>query len=136
MAEHEALAGRCADSALVGFRLGVGTVLGQSDQLLAASARAARQHGWAVHTHLAEVREEVVGARLRWGRTSRRGQGVAPGRAGRVAAAGPAGCPAWPGPRADRPAGGAVAAGRAVTRQSRLPVSPVRARRPASVSST
>jgi 5-methylthioadenosine/S-adenosylhomocysteine deaminase len=70
MAEHEALAERCAASALVGFRLGVGTVLGQSDQLLAASARAAREHGWAVHTHLAEVREEVVLARLRWGRTS------------------------------------------------------------------
>ena len=35
-----------------------------------ASARAAREHGWAVHTHLAEVREEVVGARLRWAATS------------------------------------------------------------------
>ena len=70
MAEHEALADRCAASDLVGFRLGVGTVLGQSDQLLAASARAAREHGWAVHTHLAEVREEVVEARRRWGRTT------------------------------------------------------------------
>jgi 5-methylthioadenosine/S-adenosylhomocysteine deaminase len=70
MAEHEALAGRCAAAELVGFRLGVGTVLGQTDELLAASARAAREHGWAVHTHLAEVREELVMARLRWGRTS------------------------------------------------------------------
>jgi 5-methylthioadenosine/S-adenosylhomocysteine deaminase len=70
LAEHEALAGHCAASRLVGFRLGVGTVLGQSDELLAASARAAREHGWAVHTHLAEVREEVVEARRRWGRTS------------------------------------------------------------------
>jgi 5-methylthioadenosine/S-adenosylhomocysteine deaminase len=70
MAEHEALADRCAASDLVGFRLGVGTVLGQSDQLLAASARAAREHGWAVHTHLAEVREELVEARRRWGRTT------------------------------------------------------------------
>ena len=70
LAEHEALAARCAASELVGFRLGVGTVLGQSDALLAASARAAREHGWGVHTHLAEVREEVVLARLRWGRTS------------------------------------------------------------------
>jgi 5-methylthioadenosine/S-adenosylhomocysteine deaminase len=69
MAEHEALAGRCA-AGLVGFRLGVGTVLGQTDELLAASAGAAREHGWAVHTHLAEVREELVMARLRWGRTS------------------------------------------------------------------
>jgi 5-methylthioadenosine/S-adenosylhomocysteine deaminase len=70
LAEHEALAGRCAASALVGFRLGVGTVLGQSDELLAASAKQAGDHGWAVHTHLAEVREEVVQARLRWGRTA------------------------------------------------------------------
>ena len=70
LAEHEALAGRCAGSELVGFRLGVGTVLGQSDELLAASAAEAKRNGWAVHTHLAEVREEVVMARLRWGRTS------------------------------------------------------------------
>jgi 5-methylthioadenosine/S-adenosylhomocysteine deaminase len=70
LAEHEALAGRCAETELVGFRLGVGTVLGQTDELLAASARAARDHGWSVHTHLAEVREEVVASRLRWGRTS------------------------------------------------------------------
>jgi 5-methylthioadenosine/S-adenosylhomocysteine deaminase len=68
--EHEALAKRCAGSRLVGFRLGVGTLLGQSDRLLAASARAAAEHGWAVHTHLAEVREELVQARLRWGRST------------------------------------------------------------------
>jgi 5-methylthioadenosine/S-adenosylhomocysteine deaminase len=70
LGEHEALAERCRQTRLVGFRLGVGTVLGQTDELLAASARAAREHGWAVHTHLAEVREEVVQARLRWGRSS------------------------------------------------------------------
>jgi len=70
LAEHEALAERCAASPLIGFRLGVGTVLGQTDELLAASARAAREHGWAVHTHLAEVREEVEEARRRWGRTA------------------------------------------------------------------
>ena len=82
MAEHEALAERCA-SELVGFRLGVGTVLGQTDELLAASARAAREHGWAVHTHLAEVREEVVGARLRWGHQRGAGRRRRPaGRAG------------------------------------------------------
>ena len=68
LAEHRALAERCAASALVGFRLGVGTLLGQSDELLVASAEAARRHGWAVHTHLAEVREELVQARLRWSR--------------------------------------------------------------------
>jgi cytosine/adenosine deaminase-related metal-dependent hydrolase len=70
LAEHEALADRCAASDLVGFRLGVGTVLGQSDELLAASARLARDRGWGVHTHLAEVREELVQAGLRWGRTT------------------------------------------------------------------
>jgi cytosine/adenosine deaminase-related metal-dependent hydrolase len=68
--EHEALAERCAGGALIGFRLGVGTILGQTDELLAASVTAAKRHGWAVHTHLAEVREELVQARLRWGRTT------------------------------------------------------------------
>ncbi len=68
--EHQALADRCDAAGLVGFRMGVGTLLGQSDELLAASARAAREQGWAVHTHLAEVREEVVQARMRWGRSA------------------------------------------------------------------
>jgi 5-methylthioadenosine/S-adenosylhomocysteine deaminase len=70
MDEHVALADRCARAPLVGFRLGVGTLLGQSDELLATSAAAARERGWAVHTHLAEVREELVQARLRWGRST------------------------------------------------------------------
>jgi 5-methylthioadenosine/S-adenosylhomocysteine deaminase len=48
----------------------VGTVLGQSDELLAASAAEAKANGWAVHTHLAEVKEEVVQARLRWGEST------------------------------------------------------------------
>jgi cytosine/adenosine deaminase-related metal-dependent hydrolase len=68
--EHEALAERCARTELVGFRLGIGTILGQTDELLAASVDAAKRHGWAVHTHLAEVREELVNARLRWARTT------------------------------------------------------------------
>jgi 5-methylthioadenosine/S-adenosylhomocysteine deaminase len=68
--EHLALAERCAASRLVGFRLGVGTLLGQTDGLLAASVEAARRHGWAVHTHLAEVREELVQAGLRWSRNT------------------------------------------------------------------
>jgi 5-methylthioadenosine/S-adenosylhomocysteine deaminase len=70
LAEHHALAERCAASRLIGFRLGVGTVLGQTDELLRASAAEARANGWAVHTHLAEVKEEVVQARLRWGETT------------------------------------------------------------------
>ena len=70
LAEHQALAERCAASELVGFRLGIGTVLGQSDELLGVSAAEARRNGWAVHTHLAEVKEEVVEARRRWGETT------------------------------------------------------------------
>jgi 5-methylthioadenosine/S-adenosylhomocysteine deaminase len=68
--EHHALADRCGNAGLVGFRMGVGTLLGQGNELLAASARAAREQGWAVHTHLAEVREELVQARVRWGRSA------------------------------------------------------------------
>lgn len=66
--EHEALADRAAGARLVGFRMGVGTILGQTDELLEASVDLARRRGWSVHTHLAEVREEVVQARLRWSR--------------------------------------------------------------------
>jgi 5-methylthioadenosine/S-adenosylhomocysteine deaminase len=68
--EHQVLADRCAASPLVSFRLGIGTLLGQTDELLAASARVAREQGWAVHTHLAEVGEELTRARARWGRTT------------------------------------------------------------------
>ena len=68
--EHEALAQRCAASKRVGFRLGVGTVLGQTDALLEASAELARSLGKGVHTHLAEVREEKTAAQLRWGKST------------------------------------------------------------------
>ncbi|MBS44429.1 MAG: amidohydrolase [Nocardioides sp.] len=68
MAEHHALAARTATAGLVDFRMGVGTLLGQSDALLAAGVAAAQEHGWAVHTHLAEVREELTTAQHRWGR--------------------------------------------------------------------
>jgi cytosine/adenosine deaminase-related metal-dependent hydrolase len=70
IAEHEALADRAAASPLVRFRLGVGTILGQTGALLSASADEARRNGWPVHTHLAEVREEVVDARVRTGRNT------------------------------------------------------------------
>ncbi len=66
--EHEALADRAASADLVGYRMGVGTLLGQTDPLLDASIDMAKSRGWAVHTHLAEVREEMVQARLRWSR--------------------------------------------------------------------
>ncbi len=68
VAEHEALADLAASSPLMGFRLGIGTLLGQTDELLARGVALCRTHGWGVHTHLAEVREEVVQASLRWGR--------------------------------------------------------------------
>ncbi|MDX6739630.1 amidohydrolase [Actinocorallia sp. A-T 12471] len=68
MAEQTALAEAAAAAELVSFRYGVGTLLGQSDALLEAGADACRAHGWAVHTHLAEVREELVAAAQRWGR--------------------------------------------------------------------
>lgn len=70
MAEHEALADRCAGEALIGFRAGVGTVLGITDALHEATVAACRREGWAVHTHLAEVREELTEARTRWGRST------------------------------------------------------------------
>jgi len=70
MAEHEALADRCASESLIGFRCGVGTVLGVTDDLFARTIHACREHGWAVHTHLAEVREEVTESRIRWGEST------------------------------------------------------------------
>jgi cytosine/adenosine deaminase-related metal-dependent hydrolase len=70
MAEHEALADRVAGEPLLGFRAGIGTVLGISDELLARTVAACARNGWGVHTHLAEVREEVTGSRLRNGRST------------------------------------------------------------------
>jgi 5-methylthioadenosine/S-adenosylhomocysteine deaminase len=70
IAEHEALADRVAGEPLLGFRAGVGTILGISEELLARTVAACAEHGWAVHTHLAEVREEVTESRLRHGRST------------------------------------------------------------------
>ena len=66
--EQRDLARRAGESELLDFRYGIGTLLGQSDELLEAGAAECRRNGWGVHTHLAEVREEVVHASLRWGR--------------------------------------------------------------------
>ena len=66
--EHHELSRLADESDLLDFRYGIGTLLGQSDELLEAGADACRRNGWRVHTHLAEVREEVVHASLRWGR--------------------------------------------------------------------
>ncbi|MYC84691.1 MAG: amidohydrolase [Acidimicrobiia bacterium] len=65
--EHHDLAAAAQESGL-GFRYGIGTLLGQSEELLEAGAAACRENGWGVHTHLSEVREEVVHSSLRWGR--------------------------------------------------------------------
>jgi 5-methylthioadenosine/S-adenosylhomocysteine deaminase len=67
IAEHEALADRVAGEPLLSFRAGVGTILGISDELLASTVAACAEHGWAVHVHLAEVREELTESRLRHG---------------------------------------------------------------------
>ena len=64
MAEHEALADRIAGEDLIDFRVGIGTVLGMSDELFRMTIDACDEHGWAVHTHLAEVREEVTESSL------------------------------------------------------------------------
>lgn len=69
-AEQEALRARVDRNPLLTFALGIGTVLGQTDQLFRESIRYAEKHRSPVHTHLAEVREEKVTARLRWGRST------------------------------------------------------------------
>ncbi len=68
IAEHHDLAELADQSELLEFRYGIGTLLGQSDELLEAGSSECRRNGWGVHTHLAEVREEVVHASLRWGK--------------------------------------------------------------------
>ena len=68
--EHHGLAERCAASRRVGFRVGIGTILGQSDVLLEKSSELARTMEKGIHTHLAEVREEKTAALIRWGETT------------------------------------------------------------------
>ena len=68
--EHRALAERCTASKRIGFRVGVGTILGQSDKLLEVSSELARSMKRGIHTHLAEVREEKTAAQIRWGKSS------------------------------------------------------------------
>lgn len=58
--EHEALAAHAHATPRIGFRLGIGTLAGQSPALLTQSVALARASGWGIHTHLAEVREEVT----------------------------------------------------------------------------
>jgi len=65
--EHEALRDRAGRSPNLRFRLGIGTIHGQTDRLFRESVGLAARNGWKVHTHLAEVREEITEARLRYG---------------------------------------------------------------------
>lgn len=67
MHEHESLAEHCAGSQRQVFRMGVGVVHGQSDRLFETGIARAKAEGWAVHTHIAEVREEITEAHIRWG---------------------------------------------------------------------
>jgi 5-methylthioadenosine/S-adenosylhomocysteine deaminase len=76
--EHEALHDRVSNSANLDFRMGIGTIQGQSDGLFRESIGLASMNGWKVHTHLAEVREEITEARLRYG-TNTLGRGVREG---------------------------------------------------------
>lgn len=68
MAEQLALEAAAAASELVSFRYGIGTLLGQSDELLEAGAAACHERGWGIHTHLHETREEIEAAQQRWGK--------------------------------------------------------------------
>jgi len=65
--EQEALSEAANSNDLLGFSYGIGTILGQSDELLAAGTALCHDRDWGIHTHLAEVSEELSEARRRWG---------------------------------------------------------------------
>jgi 5-methylthioadenosine/S-adenosylhomocysteine deaminase len=65
--EHDLLAQRCSETRLCSFRIGIAAMHAQGDSLLRASVDLARHHEWQIHTHLAEVREEITDARLAYG---------------------------------------------------------------------
>lgn len=66
LTEHDELEAVTGD--LISFRYGIGTLLGQTDALLARGLERAANRGWAVHTHLHETREELAASMERWGR--------------------------------------------------------------------
>jgi 5-methylthioadenosine/S-adenosylhomocysteine deaminase len=76
--EHEALCDRISQADNLGFRLGIATIHSQTHELFDASVKLAARRGWKVHTHLAEVREEITEARLAYG-TNTLGRGVSAG---------------------------------------------------------
>lgn len=67
MAEHEALADRASSEEMIEYRCGIGTVLNMSDPLFDLTVSACKEHGWAVHTHLAEVHAELMESKERFG---------------------------------------------------------------------
>ncbi len=67
MAEHEALADRIDGEPLIGFRTGIATILALTDKLFERTVAASVENGWAVHTHAAEVREEITESRTNHG---------------------------------------------------------------------
>jgi len=67
MQEHFELESSVRDENLIDFRLGIGTLLGQTDKLFKKSIDESKKHDWKVHTHLLECREEIVNSSLRWG---------------------------------------------------------------------
>ncbi|MGI9557148.1 MAG: amidohydrolase family protein, partial [Solirubrobacterales bacterium] len=67
MAEHEALADRIDGEPLIGYRAGIATILAQTEELLERTISASVENGWSVHTHAAEVREEITQSRTQFG---------------------------------------------------------------------
>ena len=67
MQEHFELESSVRDENLIDFRLGIGTLLGQTDKLFKTSIDESKKNNWKVHTHLLECREEIVNSSLRWG---------------------------------------------------------------------
>jgi cytosine/adenosine deaminase-related metal-dependent hydrolase len=67
--EHQALANRAATAHRIGFRVGIGTLSGQTIDLLTQSIDLAHRNNWGIHTHLAEIREEDTYFRTTFGLT-------------------------------------------------------------------
>lgn len=65
--EHQELESSVRENDFLDFRLGIGTLLGQTDRLTKDSIKLCKNNGWKVHTHMLEAREEIVHSVLRWG---------------------------------------------------------------------
>lgn len=67
--EHEALREAAEASSLCSFRVGIGALGGQSDEMFLRSTQYALDGGHGAHIHVQEVREEVTATFERTGRT-------------------------------------------------------------------